>query len=659
MVAIGSDYPKVTMRARAVVLCLCLLILACSGFNVSVAAMAEVAGTSDELQPLLRQAKEKRLAQDRYWLRLLHFHYQIVDGVTIGSSQIVSSGFFLSRDGRTNPQTELEATLRAFFDPPGPDSNRHAQCRFVARLNWLRRSLDWGNLSLPFVRCPQYEKYSRDGQIESLSLVYATGFMSNPASYFGHILLKFNSNRTDVPTDLLDQSINYGAVIPENENQIVYAVRGLFGGYFASFSHRQFYQFTHAYAENELRDLWEYELVLSKNEVDQIVSHSWELLGQDFNYYFLSNNCAYQMAELLELVVHDNLLPDLPWSIPGTMFERIAKISHNRAPLVREIHKVPSLQNRFRQEFTELAPEEQRVVEQLVDHDLDFQSPDYERRSIPSKTAIIHTLIDYYQFRITIDKRDVRLPQLRQSLLVKRLDLPPAKDSRLDVSQPALVSASPDKGPLPLMAQISAISNSQQGGGSELHIRPGAFDQLQTDVGRVPDSKLAVFDLRLVYLNDRLTFRSLTFVDIETLNVAKTPLPHDGGLAWDFKFGLEQQNIECYECTVFRLGGGAGKAVAIGPHATVYGLLDLFGQTKYEDSGSTGIVPRVGLVAKVADVWKTYLSVGHLYYLNGDKSEYRVTRWENRFGTSRHWDIRVAYQEQVANEYSIGLAFYW
>ena len=137
------------------------------------------------------------------------------------------------------------------------------------------------------MRCPAYRAYAVNGEIESVSLVYATGYLSNPASFYGHILLKFNTRGGVLANELLDQSVNYGAAVPRGENPVVYILKGLFGGYDATFSNQQFFRFNHAYAENELRDLWEYVLRLHPDEIDQLVAHSWELLGRNFDYYFL------------------------------------------------------------------------------------------------------------------------------------------------------------------------------------------------------------------------------------------------------------------------------------------------------------------------------------------------------------------------------------
>jgi hypothetical protein len=139
---------------------------------------------------LIRQAEAKQLASHPYWVALLHYRSTVLGGV---KSEIVSPEFFLSPLGATDPQAELRATLEALAAPPGDAPDQHARCRFVARYKWLRQSLDWRGVEVPETPCPLYQAYTHRNQIESLSLVYATGYLSNPASFYGHILLKFNT----------------------------------------------------------------------------------------------------------------------------------------------------------------------------------------------------------------------------------------------------------------------------------------------------------------------------------------------------------------------------------------------------------------------------------------------------------------------------------
>jgi len=85
-----------------------------------------------------------------------------------------------------------------------PDPDDHPQCRFPARRQWLAERL--GGHSFPFQPCPKYERWTRSAAVESVSIVFATGYLGNPASYYGHTLLKFNFARDDGRTRLQEEN---------------------------------------------------------------------------------------------------------------------------------------------------------------------------------------------------------------------------------------------------------------------------------------------------------------------------------------------------------------------------------------------------------------------------------------------------------------------
>ncbi|MBL8523628.1 MAG: DUF4105 domain-containing protein, partial [Betaproteobacteria bacterium] len=227
-------------------------------------AMAQVAHAS---QPLVD------LAAEPTWIRL--GHYEPDSSVSSGwQSAIHSSDFFLHADGRINPRLELEATLAAFAIPPANENEQHAQCRFPARWHWLRSKIGAHAAFAMPVKCNAFNAWTRSGNIESLSVVLASGYLGNPASYYGHTLLKFNFKGDQGQTRLMDISVNYGAIVEKNDGPFTYIAKSLSGGYDGGFSHIQFYFHNHNYGNIELRDLWEYKIDLPANEVDLIVAHA-------------------------------------------------------------------------------------------------------------------------------------------------------------------------------------------------------------------------------------------------------------------------------------------------------------------------------------------------------------------------------------------------
>ena len=74
----------------------------------------ELADEKTVFLSLWKQADERQLSLHPYWLKLLHF-YSFGESVGQWSfkSDIVSSDFFLSQEGKIDPTAELKATLKA------------------------------------------------------------------------------------------------------------------------------------------------------------------------------------------------------------------------------------------------------------------------------------------------------------------------------------------------------------------------------------------------------------------------------------------------------------------------------------------------------------------------------------------------------------------
>tara|TARA_B110000858_G_scaffold123794_2_gene141175 strand:+ start:3972 stop:4958 length:987 start_codon:yes stop_codon:yes gene_type:complete len=300
---------------------------------------------------IVAKARALQLSKHSTWHKLLHYEQQLFPRNQLVST-VLSEDFFNSPEGKANPESELTATLRAFTDPAPENPNHHAQCEFRGRYLWLKEMLDFDSLGLESIPCHDFEDWSLNGTTQSISLVLATGYLGNPASYYGHTLIKLNSSESNDRTPLEDVTINYGAIIPENEGSLPYIFKGLFGGYRGGFSHIQYYYHDYNYGENELRNLWEYELNLSQEEVNLVLGHSWEVLGKEYTYFFLNENCAYQMARILEVVEGVELLPkNTLWTLPQSLIQRLAQAKHKEKPLVKTIKYHPSRQSRLYEKY--------------------------------------------------------------------------------------------------------------------------------------------------------------------------------------------------------------------------------------------------------------------------------------------------------------------
>ena len=213
-----------------------------------------------------------------------------------GESEIDDEKFFLAKDGKTNAKNELHATIEAFYNETTFDDNATA-CRFPARYSWLKEKLQLKDL--PQVECKEYNKILKRLNPKSATLVFPSAHINSPASMFGHTFLRINSSYN---SKLLSYAVNYAAdADPDKTNGVVFAIKGLAGGYYGRYSLLPYYDKLKEYRDTEQRDIWEYDLNLNEEETLKMVRHIWELNGTHSYYYFFTENCSYNMLWFLEI----------------------------------------------------------------------------------------------------------------------------------------------------------------------------------------------------------------------------------------------------------------------------------------------------------------------------------------------------------------------
>lgn len=213
-----------------------------------------------------------------------------------GESEIDDETFFLSNNGKTDPRSELYATIKAFYNETTFDDNSTA-CRFPARYDWLKEKLQLKGL--PNVECREYDKILKRLNPKSATLVFPAAHINSPASMFGHTFLRINSSYN---SKLLSYAVNYAAdADPDKTNGVIFAIKGLLGGYYGRYSLLPYYDKLKEYRDTEQRNIWEYDLNLNEEETLRMVKHIWELNGTHSYYYFFTENCSYNMLWLMEI----------------------------------------------------------------------------------------------------------------------------------------------------------------------------------------------------------------------------------------------------------------------------------------------------------------------------------------------------------------------
>ncbi|WP_420590431.1 DUF4105 domain-containing protein [Bacterioplanoides sp.] len=243
------------------------------------------------------QVPEQRLqelAQDKQWRHLLHYRYHVFSAKNY--SQNDDDEFFLSEHGQTDLYQEIRANYIAFKQAPLTD-NQSSQCQFPARYYWLKSKL--GKEHFVDQPCSRLDRWLEKINGHSLTLIFPASYINSPSSMYGHTLLRID-DKNPKKSKLLAPSVNFAARTNPDDNELLYTIKGLAGGYPGEISIAPYYTKTNGYQHMEYRDIWEYSLNFTEAEVQQFVRHVWEVKDSRFDYYFFDENCSYRLLALLD-----------------------------------------------------------------------------------------------------------------------------------------------------------------------------------------------------------------------------------------------------------------------------------------------------------------------------------------------------------------------
>jgi hypothetical protein len=204
----------------------------------------------------------------------------------------------IRNDQSANTQIDTLLTAAQQQDLTTPDA--HLRCRFPARYAWLKTQYPEHAQQWPQQPCPALTQWLKDLDSDQATLVFASDYLNNPSSMFGHTLLRLDSRQHSDDVRLLSYAINYSAQT-NTSNGLEFAWKGLTGGYPGAFSLLPYYEKVKEYNDWESRDLWEYELNLHEDEVHRLLLVYWEWREFTAPYYFFTRNCSYELLGLLEM----------------------------------------------------------------------------------------------------------------------------------------------------------------------------------------------------------------------------------------------------------------------------------------------------------------------------------------------------------------------
>lgn len=583
--------------------------LALDVLSPSSAAMAastlDTGGRDDYLSELVAGARAERLAERREWQALLYYLPSTLGGV---SSLIDSPGFFAAADGKTDPQAELEATLASFFDPvPAAGADQTSQCRRIARYRWLKRELQFDATRLPEQACPVFDDWYRTLDPAQITLAYPSAYLNNPSSMFGHTLLRIDRPDQSERTRILSFAVNFAANTGP-DGGMLFALKGLAGGYRGFFSVMPYYEKVKAYSDIENRDIWEYQLNLEPEQIRRMLESLWELRDQYVDYYFLSTNCSYLLLSLINTARPDlHLTRGLGlYAIP---IDTVRAVLDEEGLLRRTVYR-PSGMTRITDLRDRLADDDQDLALALSQGAVAPDDAAVSEGASERQALILELAQSLLQYRLNTGAlgRDIVAPRSLR-LLQARAALPLSAGAATHVIEPPAVR--PDEGHESVRLNLS-VGMTGANPFVELGLRPAYHDLVDPPDGYPSGAAIEILGARArTYIGDDLPrLEDFTAAGIKSMAVRDEFFQP---ISWRAKFGVERFRDDADDAgwLVGLVEGAAGGTWSVGGGggASVSALLgaSVFADRDWPKARIAGAGPELGLSLPLTSWWTTRL----------------------------------------------------
>lgn len=611
------------------------------------------------LADLQRRAVEAGLADRRDWHVLLHYRSRALgSGV---ASDADDPRFFLAPEGKTDPAAELAATLAAFFsgDAVGADP-QPAQCAFVARYTWLRRELDFDARRLPALPCKAYLHWKTDLDAEAATLVFTSAYLNNPASLFGHTLLRLDRSDASGSTQLLAQAVSYAAD-DRGSTGLMYGVNGVSGGFTGYFELQSYDRLVRNYSDIENRDIWEYRLNLTPGQMERLVAHLWELRGVRFDYYFFTENCAWQLLTLLEAADPTRKLSDrfVLWVAPPD----VLRLLGDESGLVVSVTPRPARGSAIRRRYAALDVPERAQAKAIRDDVRHIGNPAFRALAPERQALLLDLALDLRQggARMAKPLQAEAEPASSDEDTHRLLSARSAVGQRAPSVDIAPYAGRPEAGHASHRTGLAVGQRNGQGF-IELNARASFHDLLEADAGYAPEAGIELLGASLRHdpATGRTRLNELTLLSIESLPPFNPLLPRP---AWRAQAGwMPSPRRDCDGCLAFRAEAQAGLAGETRwPWRILWfalpGLTFEHGAGQAERAGP-GI--SAGLIAEPLTGWKISARVAHTAFRWGKGTD--ETRWTlaQHYTLKRDLAVRAEWtQFGEIREFSVGVLMYF
>jgi hypothetical protein len=571
------------------------------------------------------------LSKHNYWLQLGHYRTAILSN---WKSEVDSEEFFLNEQGKTDPYAELQATVEAFNGKGLTIQESNAiKCQFPARFKWLKSKVDnnWDDID-----CLKLTTWQSVIEPEGITLVFPTAFMNNPSSMFGHTLLRIDAKNQTRNKELVAFAVNFAAQPDAQDNAATYAFKGLVGQYPGHFSLMPYYKKVREYNDLESRDIWEYKLNLTADEVDLVLLHLWELQSVSFDYYFIDENCSYQLLALLQLA-RENLDLTSAFNMHAIPSDTVAALRDNK--LLQEPNYRPAFGTKLFHFSEQLSDQNLQSASDIKDG----KKVDLSSYNDQQKAAILEMAYEWLNFEFYdqgLSRSDIA-PRLTQ-LLIQRSKIKSASF----LTSPIKPEISPDLGHASARLGLSIEASKDSNERYSLSYRLAYHDLLDKPAGFISGAQISFLDIEASIINN-LDNRLEHFYLIDAMSLAPDNRIFTNW-SWNIRTGYDRQVDISKRSGRWFTQAGYGKSLGDpnGLHTYFLGSFELNGGDIVDNHLAIGLGTELGAVWQLNENNKVGLT-GNIMWLTDSSVDYHSQVnlvWNWAFETD--WALRSKISHQ-------------
>jgi hypothetical protein len=405
-----------------------------------------------------------------------------------------------------------------------------------------------------------------------------------------------------------------------DKNGILYAFKGIFGLYEGHFSLLPYYQKVKQYGDIDHRDMWEYRLNLTEDEIYLMMLHLWELQGIYSDYFFFDENCAYTLLFLLDAARPSLKLTDGlgSWVMPVDTIRLMEKKN-----LIEEVIFRPSKSTKIKHLISSAGEKEQDVALQIYDGTVRSDDVLKQNFTKAEKARVLDLVMEYSQYKYS--RQELEKEKYSNVFLSASKTRSKIKNNESYLKD-IRVPFRPEKGHKPNRLGMGlGVLNSRDRRYDdeffqEIRIRPAYHDLLSNDRGYVKGAQINFMDLVLRYFSSekRLRLEKLDILNIVSISERDRFFKP---FSWKVNTGFYRQLLPGKKRALFyQLAGGGGYAWKNDFWGTFYLMadaeLDVSGRIK--NSFTLGLGASAGLLKEFSSRYKTNLLVRPMYFMPGD-----------------------------------------